>query len=98
LALQHINRPLLKYFESSYPHILNVWVTTCCNLCCPACSTGKASLGRPREHLNFDFYRRTVDTLRDHLLFMLFWDWGEPLLHPRLPEMIAHAKKVTSKQ
>lgn len=93
LARQNINKPLLKYFEPSYPHILHVGVTTACNLRCPACPTGKGALGRPNEHLDFDLYCRTVDSLRNYLLFMLFWDWGEPFLHPKLADMIAHAKK-----
>lgn len=73
------------------PHILHVGVTTYCNLHCPACPTGTESLGRPREHLDFGLFCRTVDSLRDSLLFMLFWDWGEPFLHPKLPEMIEYA-------
>ncbi|MEJ2040362.1 MAG: radical SAM protein [Desulfosarcinaceae bacterium] len=93
LTFQQINRPLLKHLELAYPHILHVGVTTLCNLRCPACPTGTASLGRPGGHLDFDVFRRTVDSLRDYLLFMLFWDWGEPMLHPRLPDMIAHAAK-----
>ncbi len=91
LARQEINRTFLKYHEISLPHILHVGVTTQCNLHCPACPTGTASLGRPSEHLDFEIYRRSVDALRDSLLFMLFWDWGEPLLHPRLAEMIEYA-------
>ena len=48
-------------------------------------------LFRSGEHLDFDVYKRTMDELRDAVMFVLFWDWGEPLLHPRLPEMIEHA-------
>lgn len=91
IARQAINRNLLKYREIAYPHILHVGVTTHCNLHCPACPTGTKSLGRPAEHMDFGLYRRTVDALSDSLLFMLFWDWGEPLLHPHLPEMISYA-------
>jgi len=93
LARQHINKTFLKYFELAYPHILHVGVTTFCNLRCPACPTGKGSLGRPRKHLDFDIFRKTVDSLQDYLVFMLFWDWGEPLLHPRIADMIAYAGK-----
>ncbi len=91
IARQAINRNLLKYYEIAYPHILHVGVTTHCNLHCPACPTGTKSLGRPAEHMDFELYRQAVDALRDSLLFMLFWDWGEPLLHPHLPEMISYA-------
>ena len=91
LARQAINRPLLRFVELSRPHILHVGVTTHCNLRCPACPTGNASLGREGKHLDFDLFCRTVDALRGSLMFMLFWDWGEPFLHPKLPEMIEYA-------
>ena len=40
-----------------------------------------------------EVYRRTVDELRSTLMFMLFWDWGEPFMHPDLAEMVSHAKR-----
>ncbi len=91
LQLQTFNYPFLGFRVPALPHILHVGVTTFCNLSCPACPTGTAALGRRREHLDFDSYRRTVDELGHTLMLMLFWDWGEPFLHPRLPEMIRHA-------
>jgi len=91
LAMQMVNRYFLRYAEIALPSTLHVGVTTACNLHCPACPTGTVALGRRVEHLDFDVYRRAVDELRDALLFALFWDWGEPLLHPRLADMIAHA-------
>lgn len=75
----------------SRPHVLHVGVTTYCNMECPACPTGTGTLGRPAEHLDFEVYRRTLDELRDTLMLAAFWDWGEPLMHPRFSEMIAHA-------
>lgn len=91
IARQHINKPLLKYKEIAFPHILHVGVTTHCNLHCPACPRGTNSLGRKAEHLDYAQYRRAIDQLSDSLLFMLFWDWGEPMLHPQFIEMIEHA-------
>ncbi len=93
MAMQQINKNYLKHIELSLPHILHVGVTTACNLHCPACPTGTRSLGRISEHLDFDLYRKAVDDLRRSLLFMLFWDWGEPFMHPKLTEMVRYAWK-----
>lgn len=93
LALQQINKRLLHRRDVALPHILHVGVTTLCNLRCPGCPTGTKALGRKGEHLDYDLYCRVVDELRNTLMFMLFWDWGEPFLHPRLADMIRHAKK-----
>ena len=93
LARQVINQSFLRFVELSRPHILHVGVTTRCNLKCPACPTGTDVLGRAGEDLDFDLFCRTVDDLRDSLMFMLFWDWGEPMLHPKLSEMIEYAGK-----
>lgn len=97
LALQHVNKRWLHRRELALPHILHVGVTTLCNLRCPGCPTGTKALGRKGEHLEFDVYRRVVDELRGTLMFMLFWDWGEPLIHPRIADMIAHAKRSNIK-
>ncbi len=91
LALQNINKPLLHRVEVALPHIVHVGVTTLCNLQCPACPTGTKALGRPGEHLDFDVYKRVLEELRDTLMFMLFWDWGEPLMHPRISDMLSLA-------
>ena len=93
LAMHALSPSMLGYVDPSRPHILHVGVTTRCNLRCPACPTGTAMLGRPGEDLDFSLYCRVVDELRQHLMFMLFWDWGEPLMHPRFPDMLAYAGK-----
>ena len=93
LSLQTLNHRRLGYRLPALPHILHVGVTTYCNLSCPACPTGTKALGRPAQHLDFDLYRRTVDELRDVLMLMMFWDWGEPLMQPRVAEMVEYASR-----
>jgi len=93
LARQAINKTFLRWKEIAKPHIIHVGVTTCCNLSCPACALGTGDLGRPIMHLDYPVFCRMVDELRDSLLFMLFWDWGEPFLHPRLLDMIEYVNR-----
>jgi len=91
LAVQSVSKRFLPWVELASPHILHVGVTTHCNLSCPACPTGTGSLWRSSRHLDFETYCRTIDGFRDSLLFVLLWDWGEPLLHPRIADMCTYA-------
>ncbi len=90
LALQMIKGPRVRWGQLAPPHILHVGVTTMCNLSCPACPTGTEGPGGGR-HLDFDVYCRTIDELRNALMLSMFWDWGEPLMHPRVADMIEYA-------
>jgi len=92
LALQQVNRALWRWGEVSLPHILHVGVSSHCNLRCPACPTGSRALGRPAGHFDADLFEDVLRELRRSLMLVLLWDWGEPLLHPRLAEMVARAR------
>lgn len=41
----------------------------------------------------FAAYQRLLAEVGPHLLAIAFWQWGEPLLHPRLPEMVELAAR-----
>jgi MoaA/NifB/PqqE/SkfB family radical SAM enzyme len=75
------------------PHILHIGVTTACNLKCPACPSGTGALTRKPKHLSFDVYKDSIETFKKYLLVTYFWDWGEPLLHPKFCEMVNYASK-----
>lgn len=65
---------------------LNVEVTNRCNLRCVYCPVNR-SMARPRTDLPFETFRRLIErspTVRTLLPFQ----WGEPLLHPRLFDMV----------
>lgn len=77
----------------SYPIALQLEPTVRCQLSCPLC---------PRERVNgsdgdglmpFDAYAQLLAEVGPRLLAIAFWQWGEPLLHPRLPEMVELAKR-----
>jgi radical SAM protein with 4Fe4S-binding SPASM domain len=48
---------------------------------------------RPSGFMDVALYRRLLDEIGDYLFLILFWDWGEPFLHPSAFEMIADAHR-----
>lgn len=73
------------------PLILTIEPTNACNLRCPHCFTGMGEQGREKSMIDMDFYRKVIDELGSSLLHMELYNWGEPLLHKQLPEMIRMA-------
>ena len=75
-------------------HLVKLYVepTTVCNLACRTCvrNTWDESVG----HMAFDLYRAVLDQARamPDLRLLSLSGIGEPLAHPRLPDMAAQAK------
>jgi hypothetical protein len=68
---------------------LNIELTNRCNLACGHCLR-KVRGGREEMDMDFATFKRVVDgcpTVKNLLPFQ----WGEPLLHPRLHECLAYA-------
>ncbi len=70
---------------------LNVEVTNRCNLRCVYCPVNR-SLTRPRTDLPFDLFRSILDRTKT-LTTLLPFQWGEPLLHPRIFDMLRLASE-----
>src|ERR1044071_3329760 len=64
-----------------------------CNLHCPACPTGNGLDLRPTVSIKEDLFRAAIDEMGDYLFMLIMYNWGEPLLHKRTPEMIQYAKQ-----
>lgn len=84
-----------------FPYMLQIEPTSLCNLRCPLCPAGKGELDREIRHMTLEEFQTLIDDMEPYLLFIVFWDWGEPLMHPQLPAMIRYAaergiKLVTS--
>jgi MoaA/NifB/PqqE/SkfB family radical SAM enzyme len=75
-------------------HLVKLYVepTTICNLTCRTCM--RNNWDEPIDHMPFDLYRQVLDQARalPDLRLLSFGGVGEPLAHPRLPEMVAQAK------
>jgi MoaA/NifB/PqqE/SkfB family radical SAM enzyme/SAM-dependent methyltransferase len=59
-----------------------------CNLGCPLCPTGQGRLQRPLGPMKMELFREILRQLGDSLTQIDFFNWGEPLLNPLLPDMI----------
>ena len=70
---------------------LNVEVTNRCNLRCSYCPVNR-SLARPKTDLPFDRFIDILDR-SPTVKTLLPFQWGEPLMHPRMIDMIEVAAK-----
>jgi radical SAM protein with 4Fe4S-binding SPASM domain len=66
--------------------------TNLCNLGCPTCPTGTGKIA-PLPEMTVDRFQQTLDQLRPRLRNLALWNYGEPMLHKKLPEIIQRAKK-----
>lgn len=76
----------------SLPAILMVEPTNFCNLSCPLCPTGNKSLKRARGFMEFNSFTKIIDELGDYLMNLTLWNYGEPMLHKNIYDMIEYAK------
>ena len=82
-----------RTFLRSRPSRLVIEPTNVCNLHCPYCHTGAGRFGRRPAMLKLDRVRHLLDEIGDYLLLVEVFNWGEAMLHPQLPEIIAEASK-----
>jgi radical SAM protein with 4Fe4S-binding SPASM domain len=79
--------------EGAYPDRLYVEITNVCNLDCVMCPTGLHVLDRDKGHMKWDLFTLVIDEMAPHVKTTTLHIWGEPLLHPRLVDMIRYARE-----
>jgi len=79
------------------PFFLMIETTSACNLRCPLCPTGRGTLGRKPEFLKLDLFKKCIDELGSSLIEVNVANYGEPMLHRDLCEMVAYAKAAGTK-
>jgi len=87
-----LNMTLKREVVTNYPVAAFMEPNLFCNLHCPACPTGLNLRLRPTVSVEEEFFRSAIDEIGDYLFQLYMYNWGEPLLHKRTPEMIAYAK------
>ncbi|MHB8767495.1 MAG: radical SAM protein [Thermoleophilia bacterium] len=76
-----------------YPPTLVIEPSSYCNLACPMCARQYRAAEMQNGNMSLDAYARLLDDVKDHILFLLFFGYGEPLMNRELPRMIALAKQ-----
>lgn len=68
-----------------------------CNLHCPLCPTGRGILARPRGKMVLSDLKRVIDQIAPYAYRVELYNWGEPLLHPDIFEMIKYvaSRRIT---
>jgi MoaA/NifB/PqqE/SkfB family radical SAM enzyme len=74
------------------PLCLDLETAAVCDLACPFCY--RQFIATPDKIMSEDLAYRLIDQAADLGVPSMKFNWrGEPLLHPRLPELVAHAKR-----
>jgi MoaA/NifB/PqqE/SkfB family radical SAM enzyme len=93
-VLSSIEANLRRINTSSYPFALQLEPTTQCQLDCTLCPRIRANSRHSIGHMDYGNYERLIRELGPYLLAIAFWQWGEPLLHPRIIEMVRLAHEL----
>jgi organic radical activating enzyme len=89
------------YLSAAFPSQVNVDCTMFCNLACIHCpyETVTKLKGKGRQNLSLELHTKLIDEIattgKGHCRFLRYTGDGEPLLHPKLAEMIAYAYERT---
>ena len=83
---------------SHMPLFVSVEPASVCQLKCPECPVGNASLGARREKgerfMSLEVWRRVLSEVRETAHTIQFYFQGEPLLNKDLPRMISEAHEA----
>ena len=78
------------------PPVVYVEPTNLCQLKCALCPSGLRQI-KPVGRMSMDTFRKALNALGPTARELHLYNWGEPFLHPDLPEMIAYAKRFGPK-
>lgn len=77
----------------TYPDRMYLECTNVCNLGCVMCPNGLGLLTRSKGFMDYSLFTQIVDEMAPHVQTTTLHIWGEPLLHPRIYDMIAHCRR-----
>lgn len=75
------------------PYSISIEPTTRCNLSCPECPVGNKSLSRQKGDISVENFKEILEKVQEDILYANLFLQGEPMMHPRLEELISAAAK-----
>ena len=78
---------------ASLPYSVMIEPADRCNLNCAICYTQKVQRKREKNLLSFGDFKKIVDEIKNHCVYINLWIAGEPLLSRELEQMVAYAHK-----
>jgi len=73
-----------------WPDRMYLESTNVCNLSCIMCPNGTGRMRRKKGFMDFELFKAIVDEMAPHVRATTLHIWGEPLLHPRIFDMIRY--------
>lgn len=88
-----LNQVFYIFHSTSLPKLTSIQfeVTNKCNLKCKMCPVNHG-MKRKKGFMDFNLFKRLINE-NPKIEFALMSNWGEPLLHPKIFEMLNYAKK-----
>ncbi|MSQ31653.1 MAG: radical SAM protein [Dehalococcoidia bacterium] len=80
-----------KVRPSGHPYEWEIDSTNICQLHCPLCHTGIGTVNRIKGFMAFETFKKTIDQIKDHTIWLSLYSWGEPFLHRDIVRFIRHA-------
>lgn len=77
------------YIIPQRPERIQIEITNRCNYTCGMCP--RESFNLPENDISLDLFQKIIDRIESHYKITLT-GWGEPLLHPKLMDMIVYTK------
>lgn len=93
LLLVQIEKRLRSIPVSAFPYRSAIDVTNACNLKCTYCPTGNRHYGRKVQMITLDTVEQFLDELGDYMYLVDLFNWGDPLLHSQIGEIISMVHK-----
>lgn len=92
----YITKWTKKPIQWGLPFTISVEPTTACNLRCPECPSGLRAFTRPTGNLKENFFKDTINSMYQELLYLIFYFQGEPYINPKFLDMVkfAHDKGI----